>query len=128
MHDEDDQNTIIPKEFATVDYVTDRESLVVKIAVRDMRIEQAEQFSNDDDNELLAGADKLDSTSSAAKFIWMLTVLGFSDSAIAAQAIVEFSKIDDADWARAGLWFAKNTLSQIEEDCPPVWWASGLTG
>lgn len=128
MHDEDYQNTIIPKEFAVVDYVTDRESLVVRIAARDMRIEPAEQFSNDDDSGSLAGTDKLDRTSSAAKFVWMLTVLGFSDSGIAAQAIVEFSKIDDADWARAGLGYAKCTLQEIDEDCLPVWWASGLTG
>ena len=107
MHDEDYQNTIIPKEFAVVDYVTDRESLVVRIAARDMRIEPAEQFSNDDDSGSLAGTDKLDRTSSAAKFVWMLTVLGFSDFGIAAQAIVEFSKIDDADWARAGLGYAQ---------------------
>jgi hypothetical protein len=128
MHDEDYQNIIIPKEFAAVDYVTDRESLVVRIAVRDMRVEPAEQFINDDDNGSLAGADKLDSTSSAAKFAWMLTVLGFSNSAVAAQAIVEFAKIADADWARAGLWYAKSTLREIDEDCLPVWWASGLTG
>ena len=126
-----DSADLIPDEYALLDIVTNEESLVVEIAVRDTRLSQTCSFrlAESDDHELSVHTEPATHSGHgpAALFGWLLLVLGIRDSTTAAHVIRAFSAIESCEWARASSALATSTIEtedfgEDQEACGPVWY------